>query len=606
MPDSLTLALRTAQSGLLANQKALGAVSNNVANVNTEGYSRQIVKLEQRVLAGNGAGVQLAALTRRIDESLMKSVRSESGALNAIRVQQTFFQRTQQLFGAPGDDASLSHTLNRFTQALESLSVTPHGALEQRELVRAADDVAIQFRQMSASIQDLRLDADRRIGQALSEVNGLLDQVADLNQKIVRNGTIGHGVGDLEDQRDQALDRLSQLIDTQVFNRGNGDTVIFTSGGRILVDGGVRPLSHHPAAAISATFTHASGDISGIYSGDKLPANDLTTEIRSGELKGLIEMRDGILPNFQETLNVLAGELRTTVNEIHNRGVGFPGLREMSGSHTFTDPSSETLGITGDVAIVLFDGTGAAVAQAHLSDLVALAPPPTVETVKDALDGWISTHGGGGSSVFFDSNNRLQIKVGSPDHSLAFRDEVGGGDNTAVTAGTGFSSFFGLNDFFVAAENDNMVAGTLAVRADIKAKPSLVARGVVQTEVTGAGPHYFASIGDGTLSHRLATALSAPQSFAHAGNLGSLSVTFSQYAAEIISDNASRTEANDSAASFQTGLVDNLKAKSDSVRGVNLDEEMSDLILYEQAYAAAARLIGVVQTMFEALERAVR
>lgn len=605
MPDSLTLALRTAQSGLLANQMALGAVSNNVANVNTEGYSRQIVKLEQRVLAGHGAGVQLAALTRRIDESLMKSTRSEAGTLGAIAVQQTFFQHTQQLFGAPGDDASLSHTLNRLAQALESAAVTPEGGLEQHELVRAADEVAIQFRHMSASIQDLRLEADRRIGQAVSEINGLLDQVANLNEKIVRNGTIGHGIGGLEDQRDQALDRLSQLIDTRVFHRGNGDVVIFTGGGRVLVDSVARPLDHHDAAAIAPTITHAGGGISGIYSGDRLPANDLTTEIRSGELKGLIEMRDAILPDLQDTLNVLARGVRDTVNEIHNRGVSFPGLQTMIGSRAFTDPASETLDITGDVAVVLFDGNGTEAAKTHLSDLLSLAPPPTVEAVRGALEGWLQANGGSGSAVVFDSDNRLRIDVGDSGRFLGFRDEIGGGDITAPAAGRGFSSFFGLNDVFV-SQDDPLVASTLAVRSDIKAEPSLLARGVVQAESTGAGTRYVASIGDGTVIHRLATALGTPQSFAQTGNLGSRSATFSQYAAEIISANASRAEANKSAASFRGSLVDSLKAKSDSIRGVNLDEEMSDLILYEQAYAAAARLIGVVQNMFEALESAVR
>jgi flagellar hook-associated protein 1 FlgK len=277
MASDLNLALRTAQSGLLANQMALGAVANNVSNVNTEGYSRQVVNLEQRVLAGNGAGVQLAALSRRIDEGLMKSYRGESSALNAMTVQQTFFQRTQQLFGSPEDNNSLSHTLSSFTEALQSLAVAPEGALEQREMVRQADEVANQFRHMSGTIQDLRLEADQRIGQAVSEINGLLDQVAGLNDKIVRNGTVGHSVADLEDQRDRALDRLSQLVDTEVFKRGNGDVVVFTGGGRVLVDGVARPLTHHAAAAASATMTHAGGGFEGIYSGDVLPANDMTT-----------------------------------------------------------------------------------------------------------------------------------------------------------------------------------------------------------------------------------------------------------------------------------------------------------------------------------------
>jgi flagellar hook-associated protein 1 len=734
MSGDLTLALRTAQSGLLANQMALGAVANNVANANTPGYSRQVVNLEQRVLAGNGAGVQLAALTRRIDEGLLKSFRVESGTLNAIAVQQSFFQRTQNLFGAPEDNNSLSHTLGRFTQAVESLAVAPQNALEQREMVRWADDVAIQFRQTSAAIQDLRLEADQRIGQAVSEINGLIEQVADLNGKIVRNGATAHSAADLEDQRDRALDRLSQLVDTQVFNRGDGSVVVFTGGGRVLVDSLARPLTHHAAAATTATMTHAGGTFSGIYSGSVQSANDMTTEIRTGELKGLIELRDSILPNLQSTLNTLAGQVRDTVNAVHNRGVAFPGLQEMTGSRIFTDPANQRLSITGDVAIVLFDGNGNAVAETHLSQLVADldaplanldAPPgpplpPTIDALATALDGWLKANGGAASSVAIDSHGHLVINVADPARHLAFRDEVGGaagdvtiawsadGDSKADASVRGFSSFFGLNDFFVGGQVDSvfesgvlgkafrvskdttltfgqaggiattaaidagmsldqiverinhapgsgvtatlipdgagvrlritandarsmtitdgvtgglpdtflsdtgmlpadiLAAATLAVRGDIKAQPSLVARGAVQANGNGAGNQYFVSVGDDTAIHQLATTLGAVQAFAKAGGLGAVSATFSQYAAEIISENASRAEANASAATFQGTLVDSLKAKSDSVRGVNLDEEMSDLILFEQAYAAAARLIGVIQNMFEALESAVR
>ncbi|MGZ8408118.1 MAG: flagellar hook-associated protein FlgK [Caulobacteraceae bacterium] len=603
MSGDLTLALRTAQSGLLANQAALGAVANNVSNVNTEGYSRQVVNLEHRVVAGKSAGVQLAALSRRIDEGLMKSFRTEAGALNAISVQQTFFQRTQQLFGSPGDNTSLSHTLGNLAQALQSLAATPEGALEQREMVRRADEVAVQFRHMSGAIQDLRLEADQRIGQAVSEINGLLDQVAGLNDKIVRNGAIGHSTTDLEDQRDRALDRLSQLIDTQVFQRGNGDVVVFSGGGRVLVDGVARPLTHIPAAATSATMTHANGGLSGIYSGDALPANDMTTQIRSGELKGLIEMRDGILPNLQSSLNALAGQVHDTVNEIHNRGVAFPGLQEMTGSRAFSDPTTQTLSISGDVAIVLFDGNGKEVAKTHLSQLVSPLDAP-LANVATALNDWLQTNGGDASFVpSGGGKHHLAINVVNSGHYLAFRDEAGGGATDPALPG--FSSFFGLNDFFVSNQDNALAASTLAVRGDIKAQPSLVARGTVQAKGIGAGTEYFASIGDDSTIHQMATAFSASRPFVKAGSLGAMSASFSQYAAEIISENASRAEANDAAAGFQGTLVDSLKAKSDSVRGVNLDEEMSELILYEQAYAAAARLIGVIQNMFEALDRAV-
>ena len=99
MVGNLTGALRTAQSGLLTNQSALEAVANNIANVNTEGYSRKDIKMEARVVSGNGAGVQLAEVRRVIDEGLLKNLRSESGTYEMYSSQGIFFERLQEMFG---------------------------------------------------------------------------------------------------------------------------------------------------------------------------------------------------------------------------------------------------------------------------------------------------------------------------------------------------------------------------------------------------------------------------------------------------------------------------------------------------------------------------
>ena len=125
MPGSLTSALRTAQSGLLTNQSALDAVSNNIANVNSAGYSRKIVQLETRVVEGVGAGVQVAEITRAIDEGLLKNLRLEISALEDYTAQQGFYDRIQDIFGSPADNTSVSHSISQLTQALQSLTLAP-------------------------------------------------------------------------------------------------------------------------------------------------------------------------------------------------------------------------------------------------------------------------------------------------------------------------------------------------------------------------------------------------------------------------------------------------------------------------------------------------
>jgi flagellar hook-associated protein 1 FlgK len=121
----------------------------------------------------------------------------------------------------------------------------------------------------------------------------------------------------------------------------------------------------------------------------------------------------------------------------------------------------------------------------------------------------------------------------------------------------------------------------------------------------GVAGAYFVSVGDDTVIQQLAQASGAVNGFDGAGGIDATTTTFSGYAARIIGEVSTEADLNESRMSFQQGMVESLRFKSDSARGVNLDEEMGDLILYQQAYAASARVIMVIQKMFEALENAV-
>jgi len=175
MGAGLTQALRTARSGLLVNQQTLDVVANNIANVNSEGYSRKIVNTETRVLNGVPSGIQIAEIIRRVDEGLLKNIRTELAELNKFTVQDDFFARTQDLFGKPGENSSLSHLFENFTSALELLAVSPDKSLEQAEVVRQAQDVTFALQNMSETIQELRQQADVDIADTVTEMNKIVD-----------------------------------------------------------------------------------------------------------------------------------------------------------------------------------------------------------------------------------------------------------------------------------------------------------------------------------------------------------------------------------------------------------------------------------------------
>jgi flagellar hook-associated protein 1 FlgK len=731
----ITLALRTAQSGLLTNQQALNTVSNNVANVNTVGYSRKIINYKSVAVAGVGAGVRISDITRQIDEGLLKSLRIENGELNTHAVQEDYYARIQEMFGSPGDNDSVAHLMESFNEAVELLAAAPEKSLEAAELVRRAQDVLNKLRDMGTTIQELRQQTDTQIAEEVSNINTITAKIDQLNDDIIANSSVGNDTTDLKDQRDLELDKLSKIVDIRYFSRSDGDVVVFTKGGRTLVDTVPPTISHTAASSVSATSTHDEGDIAGIYVGTVVASNDITDEIVEGNLKGLIELRDTVLPNLQAELDQLSATMRDIFNQVHNRGTSFPGEQSFSGTRIFIRPAEQTMTLDSggdDVKLVLFDSNGDQQAVTTLDTIMQSASfgsgaqaangPWTISEVAATIEDWLQANGASGATAAIGTDGTFQIALNTTTLNLAFRDETAttngstladavitydaNGDTFTDETVSGFSYFFGLNDFFVDTRTDNMwesnivsstlttpastqnltfrdstgtltgsplavpastsltdlaalitnnvtnitatvitegdgarlrishdngssitvtqgngetiltelglhvsnaaLASVLSVRSDIVTTPANIATAQVQWNADlGASGEYYVSKADDTNIQVLATTMQSATSFKQAGGLATLSQTFAGYAAEILSTNASLASVNERERESQESLVTSLQFKSDSTRGVNLDQEMSDLLVFEQAFSAAARVISVIQSMIDALERAV-
>lgn len=817
MSGSLTLALRTAQSGLLTNQEALNSISNNISNVNTPGYSRKVVNMEQRVVAGVGSGVQISDITRKVDEGLLKSLRLEISTLNAYDGRDPYYQRLQEVFGKPEDNTSLSHIMTSFNAAIETLAVNPANAMEQSEAVRQGNEVVLMLNRMSDTIQELRLQTDADIAETTTRVGEMLTTINTLNNQLISNKAINVDVTDLRDQRDQALDELASLIDIRYYYRGDGDAVVFTEAGRTLVDNSPATMTHLQASAINATTNHSEGDLNGIYIGAVTAANDITSEIRNGKLKGLLDMRDSVLTNLQSQIDEFAGQMRDAVNAVHNAGAPFPGFQSMSGTRSFLDGANQTMTLNGtsDVTFAIMNSSGNQTAVTTLNTIMQDASLGTgaqtshgawsITEVAATVEDWLQANGVSGATVALSNttSGKLSINLNTTTSYLMMRDEsatangstaqdasitfdkngsgtsltgqdfsftsgtktivaaagtpfstaqagmqitfggtasnnttytiasvLGGGSSitvveaitTEVGAGandtalikfpadgtetvSGFANFFGLNDFYVDDLADNIhdtnilsstytlgadtilnfhnatsgatatigaasvtltagqtldqivttinatanigvtatkvpdgagfrlrlaesngvdmavtatgtfatdvglkgayvrTAGQIKVRDDIIATASKISRGALQWDSTkGASGEYSMSASDDTAVQALTTRLTQTTQFTEAGGLAALNVNFTTYSTSIIGNSASLANTNQTQFEYQTSLTVSLQSKSDNFRGVNMDEEMTQLMLYEQAYGAAARIITTVQKMFDALE----
>mgnify|MGYP005631191819 FL=1 len=734
----LTLALRVAQSGLLSNQEALHNVSNNVSNINTVGYSRKIINFEQVSVNGVGAGTQISEITRSIDQGLLKSLRIERGEFNNNAIQDDFYTRMQELFGSPSDNNSIAHLMESFGEAMELLAVSPDKSLEAAEVVRRAADVTEKMKDMSETIQELRLQADKEIAELIGSMNTITTKIDKLNDDIISNSSVGRDTTDLKDQRDLEIDKLTDIIDIRYFFRSDGDVVVFTESGRTLVDTIPPTLTHVPASSVSATSTHSEGDIAGIFVGTAIASNDITNDIREGQLKGLVDLRDSVLPNLQAELDELASDLRDVLNQVHNRGVPFPGSQTMSGSRIFIRPTEQTMTLDSggdDVAITLFDSTGNQSATTTLetimtsnlygtsgSQVQAANGPWTITEVAAQVEDWLQANGASGATASIGTDGKMAIALNTTSLNLAFRDEAAtadgstaedvvisydaNGDGVSDETVSGFSYFFGLNDFLIDSKFDNQwesqvvatsfaspttsqtltfrdaatgtigtlavtsgtsltdlatnitnnitnitatvvpegdgsrlrishdngssitvtqatgntlltelglatadtgVASVLQVRTDIQSAPAKISTARAQWNAAlGTGGQYFMGSGDDTIAQQLVTAMTSTNTFEKAGGLATKTATFAGYASEILSANASLAGVNERELESQRTLVESLQFKSDSVRGVNLDQEMADLLVFEQAFAAAARVIAVIQSMIDALDRAIQ
>lgn len=486
---TLTLGLGAALSGLMTARKGLDLTAHNIANVNTEGFTRKDFNPVSRVLNAHGVGVEVMNATREVDEGLLRDIRREGGILKKLDVLDTYYDRMQDLFGTPEANASLSHAINGVAQELEVLAVSPSNAIAQTSAVDTMVGLTQKMNTLSKSVQELRKQADEALTAAVDTANGLLENIASLNDKIVRDLATQRGASDLMDQRDLALRKLSELMDVQTFIRESGAVVVFTTSGTTLVDSSEVSLSHTAVTAIAPWQTKAGEDFDGIEIG----VIDITSEMRQGRIKGLVDLRDSVLPDLQAELDQLASTLQREVNTIHNRGVGFPTLpTEMTGTRTFVDSNTQKIFLDGTVRLVLIDSSGAEVATDTLSNLMGGSSGGTINEVVAAIDGFLNTQLGAGTYAQID-DGKLSITIpASSGVGLVFRDEVSTTDRTAKDATvsfstdgigdssmaeetvSGFLNFFGLNDLLV-SNRRNWVweSSLLAPKATVGASGTL-------------------------------------------------------------------------------------------------------------------------------------
>ena len=583
---SLTLAMRNALSGLSLNQYSLAVTSNNISNANTAGYSRKLVQQISRSANGVGSGVDIAAVTRNVDNSLLSELRSQMAKRGFYSNQESYLNRVTDTFGVPGSANAINANIGRLASSFEAMGSRPQNAQSQLDTITDAMNMARQINDMANSTQNLRGQADSDIAASVNKINELATRINDLNNEIVRNsGASGQQSNtDAMDQRDQAVRELSGLIDVSTYTRADGRMVVVVAGGYNLVADSASTLAYNAATAVSPATTFNAITVNG--------SGNITSAIRNGKMKSLIDLRDTTLQNYMAQLDTMALALRDRVNAVHNDGTCFPAQRTLTGTQT-TAAGTAFPASTGSVRIAVTDATGAIV---RVIDYDLSTAPATVGGVVTAINTLLGVDG----TCTLNANGQMVIQAANAANGIAINENNG---NVGAT-GTGFSQYFGLNDFFVGADNSALkgdLALALAVNPTLVSNPSFVSRADLSLSATAG--QIGITPGDGSVAQRLAGVFTTNYSFSAVGGMPAMTSTIADFSASIISYNANLTSRARSDSDISTTTLDNLDKRISSTSGVSVDEEMSNMVQLQNAYNASAQVIKTVNSMFEQLER---
>lgn len=303
--------LDAALSGLRVAQKQLDVISNNVANVSTEGYTRKLLPQETAVLLGQSAGVRSNPIIRRVDLNVERDVWTQVSATEFFNVQASYLNQVQEFHGPPDKELSVAAEIARLRDSFVKLSNQPDNDLLLNETVGGAVAVASKLNDFSALLTRMRNDAQDQARISVDKANALLSQIAELNKQIKANISLGRTSAALEDQRDIAINSLSAEIEITFFTRGDGVLVVQTKQGQQLADQDATKLffDPNPVGATSAYPATAAGLYIGGDPNQITTAFDITQIDVGGKLGAYFDLRDETLPKYQAQLDELAHKL---------------------------------------------------------------------------------------------------------------------------------------------------------------------------------------------------------------------------------------------------------------------------------------------------------
>ncbi|MEO8278757.1 MAG: flagellar hook-associated protein FlgK [Ideonella sp.] len=651
---------------MYANYAALQTTGNNIANANTEGYSRQQAELETAPAQSSGSGffgrgVNVKTVTRLHDEFLTREAAATRSAASADETMSKQLQQLELVFqtGESGLGNAVSQLLNSFADVASK----PQDISARQVVLARADEFASRFRTASGQLSALQTGVTQDLKASVDTVNSLTKQIASLNQQISTLTGSGHSPNDLLDLRDSTLSKLSEMLQINTVAANDGSVSVFLSGGQTLVQGAVAAqLTTQPDAFDPSRFQVAMRT-GGVVR--ELPANTLT----GGSISALVSFQNHDLVDARNQLGQLALGISDQLNRQQSLGVdlnGKAGAALLSIAAPQVLPSSAN---TGGASIALTVAASSQVRASdyelardsagsyslrRLSDNHLFGPPEIANLTPAALAAGFQVDGitirlGSAAEPAVGDRFRLQpVAAAARDISLAMADPRGLAAASPISASTtvdnsGTLSIDRLNvlapvstpvtDVLLRFDRDPVTQATTYTYstdggATFSAAPqTLLPNQPITFPVGSSSPQWSLGVqgspapGDTVLIRQTVTPSNnngnanamlglrdAVMVGAEVDNqTGALTYggsSFNDAYAGMLSDFGVRVQTAKAVARQSSVVAESAKTIASNTSGVNLDEEAARMIQFQQTYQAAAKMLQVAQALFDSMLQA--
>ena len=554
MSSNIFNILNTAQVGLRSQLLAMEVTGHNIANVQTEGYSRQQINFEAAdsrftEMGQIGTGVRVGAIERAHDEFLYLQILGEGDRLGKSRVKHEVYDQLEILMSEKSGQ-SLNQSLNQFFSGLQDVASNPTSPPERSTLLAEAQNLVSTFNNIGESLFQVQQNLDAAVAVDLGKINSLTKDIASLNQAIHANEPTTFNANDYRDERDLKVKKLTELVDMDFIDELDGQISLTRNDGTPLV---LRSTAFTLDTAINGNNKSFYDVIVRDPAGNE---TNITSTVNGGTLKGYLEMRDTIVEEILDKLDRLAAGFVKEFNEIHQQGFGLDGS---TGNNFFS-----TLKTTVDANA---NNTGLATLTATNGDPSNISVDKYEITITDSK-------------------------------SFSLQNLTRGASSGAFTFTQG-STFNLANGFAVTISGTPVVGDKFTLSVSERAARNLsIASGVLSnTSKISAGVNSRTDGGN-------ALKLIGLQSKAVFDNVsldsaGSGTFTFDEFYSSLVSTLGIQSAASQATFAQQEGILLQLDTRRESIAGVSIDEEMINMIKFQQAYNAAARLIAMVDELLD-------